>query len=244
MQQSLSKPLSQKHGSTFLPLQDADPTPSFGGFGLKGNPSHAYIASFILPSRSNDFSDDLRFWRPYGKDGAGCSLVLNIPPHRLRKVLYGIPHVKRVRQVLLPFLDVLRPLSFFPNGPLRDSIRGHLSAGVWRALAGIKYLYKDDAYRYERECRVVVPEADVSREAIFFQRDDKDVSLPGPKHYINDRDLNAESILSTRSRIILGPCVDRPDNLLFYFETLKRLDRGAGTDPQITTSQINYRRTG
>ena len=31
---SVSKPLSQKHGSTFLPLQDADPTPSFGGFGL------------------------------------------------------------------------------------------------------------------------------------------------------------------------------------------------------------------
>ena len=32
---SVSKPLSQKHGSTFLPLQDADPTPSFGGFGLR-----------------------------------------------------------------------------------------------------------------------------------------------------------------------------------------------------------------
>ena len=31
---SVSKPLSQKHGSTFLPLQNVDPTPSFGGFGL------------------------------------------------------------------------------------------------------------------------------------------------------------------------------------------------------------------
>ena len=30
------KPLSQKHRSTFLPLQDANPTPSFGGFGLRG----------------------------------------------------------------------------------------------------------------------------------------------------------------------------------------------------------------
>ena len=29
------KPLSQKHRSTFLPLQGANPTPSFGGFGLK-----------------------------------------------------------------------------------------------------------------------------------------------------------------------------------------------------------------
>ena len=30
-----TNPLSQKHRSTFLPLQDANPTPSFGGFGLR-----------------------------------------------------------------------------------------------------------------------------------------------------------------------------------------------------------------
>ena len=30
----VSKPLSQIHRSTLLPLQDTDPTPSFGGFGL------------------------------------------------------------------------------------------------------------------------------------------------------------------------------------------------------------------
>ena len=29
--------LSQMRRSTFLPLQDADPTPSFGGFGHKGS---------------------------------------------------------------------------------------------------------------------------------------------------------------------------------------------------------------
>ena len=32
---AVTKPLSQKHGNTFLPLQNTDPTPSFGGFGLK-----------------------------------------------------------------------------------------------------------------------------------------------------------------------------------------------------------------
>ena len=31
------EPLSQKRGSTFFPLQDTDPTPSFGGFGLRIN---------------------------------------------------------------------------------------------------------------------------------------------------------------------------------------------------------------
>ena len=29
------KQTRNKHRSTFLPLQDADPTPSFGGFGLR-----------------------------------------------------------------------------------------------------------------------------------------------------------------------------------------------------------------
>ena len=36
-----TKPLSQKHRSTFLPLQDANPTPSFGGFGLSRETEHA-----------------------------------------------------------------------------------------------------------------------------------------------------------------------------------------------------------
>ena len=31
---AVTKPLSQIHRSTLLPLQDTDPTPSFGGFGL------------------------------------------------------------------------------------------------------------------------------------------------------------------------------------------------------------------
>ena len=33
----VAKPLSQKHRSTFLPLQDTAPTPSFGGFGLSSD---------------------------------------------------------------------------------------------------------------------------------------------------------------------------------------------------------------
>ena len=38
----VAKPLSQKHRSTFLPLQDANPTPSFGGFGGLGSADLAF----------------------------------------------------------------------------------------------------------------------------------------------------------------------------------------------------------
>ena len=43
---AVTKPLSQKRRSTFLPLQDTNLTPSIGGFGFRGNilnqpdPSH------------------------------------------------------------------------------------------------------------------------------------------------------------------------------------------------------------
>ena len=39
--------LSQIHRSTLLPLQDTDPTPSFGGFGL----SHAHLGAHVLTHR-------------------------------------------------------------------------------------------------------------------------------------------------------------------------------------------------
>ena len=39
-----TKPLSQKHRSTFLPPQDANPTPSFGGFGLNRHPSNMTLS--------------------------------------------------------------------------------------------------------------------------------------------------------------------------------------------------------
>ena len=211
---------------------------------LEGNTSHSYVASFVIPDATNDLSDDLRFWRSYGKDGEGCSLALNIPLDRLRNVLYGVRHVKRVRPILFAFLDILRPLAFVSDRRLRPSIRRCLATGVWNALAGIKYLYKSEAYCYENECRVVVPESVVPREEIKFQCDEKGEILPVPKHYVEDPDLESVRILATGSRIVLGPSVKGRDNLRFYLETLKRLTRRAGSDPRITASQIVYRRTG
>ena len=47
------KPLSQKHRSTFWPLQEANPTPSFGGFGLMPGKRthHRYSARVARPPK-------------------------------------------------------------------------------------------------------------------------------------------------------------------------------------------------
>ena len=46
---------------------------------MEGSTSHAYVASFIIPDDKLDLSDDLMFWRTYGREGEGCSLVLSAP---------------------------------------------------------------------------------------------------------------------------------------------------------------------
>ena len=45
-------------------------------------PSHAYLTSFLIPRVAEDLSDDLTFWRTYGRDGQGCSLQVWVPAER------------------------------------------------------------------------------------------------------------------------------------------------------------------
>ena len=210
---------------------------------LQSNTSHAYVVSFIIPDARLTLSDDLMFWRTYGREGEGCSLVLSIPPSRLRKILYGRQHVQAARGVLLPFLDVLHPLVAGPASPSKALLKTELGAAVWRVLAKVKYLYKSDAYCYERECRVVVPESEAQPKGIEFENEKTNGSIFRIRHYVEDPDLHFREMVATGSRIILGPCIERPDSLRFYFETLKRLGGWTGRDPTITKSRIVYRRT-
>ena len=50
---------------------------------------HAYITSFVSGQDGIDMSDDLVFWRTYGKDGKGCSLTVAVRADLLRRVFYS-----------------------------------------------------------------------------------------------------------------------------------------------------------
>ena len=90
----------------------------------KTNIRHAYVASFILPgSTENNMSDDLVFWRIYGKEGEGCSLSLHAPFSKLRKVFYD-PEEKGVKSTvkeLQSVLELLEPLVEIDNLSIRES---------------------------------------------------------------------------------------------------------------------------
>ena len=103
----------------------------------------------------------------------------------------------------------------------------------------MKYLYKSDAYCYERECRVVVPESEVQPEGITFEHEKTNGSIFRIRHHVEDPDLHVRQMVATDSRIILGPCIERPDSLRFYFETFEaawRLVRTRSYDYEVENS--------
>lgn len=205
--------------------------------------SHAYISSFIHDPKK-DMSDELVFWRTYGKEGEGCSLKLSIPRGQLRKVLYGAAEVQKTGKRLRSVLDSLSPLVSVSKSSLKEKIqkvREKLAETVWESLARILYLYKSEAYAYERECRFVIPKSDIDEEKVYFEYKEQNNSTPRIRHYYEDEALAIEEILPSGSLITLGPCVPYRHDVCHCIEVLKRKADLHG--PKIKISTITYRKS-
>lgn len=198
---------------------------------------HAYIASFIVssPDPEKRKEDNLVFWRTYGKQGEGCSLLLPIPHEQLKKVIYGKEKTEQTIELLSPVLDSLEPLIS------KQRISEKLSDIVWKHLDRFRYLYKSEAHEYENECRFVVGESELGEEdkkKIRFEFQDRNGSSPRVRHYYEDGGLAIKKLLASGSAITLGPCVDYSYNMRYYLERLKGKAE-LGTEVRI--SQIPYR---
>ena len=208
---------------------------------LGENSSHAYITSFIIPSRDSgqnmSGNDDLVFWRTYGREGEGCSLKLSVPVCRLRKVLYGVRGIEYAEDALLPTLGILSRLVESNAG-----IQERVAKAVWGSLGRIRYLYKSDAYEYERECRVVMPESGIhDKDRIQFECEEQGTGSARIRHYYEEEYLNVKGMLDSDSLIMLGPCVPYSYNVSYYIDTL--LNRAKLLGPEIKTSDIPYRKS-
>ena len=189
-------------------------------------PTHAYVVSFIRPKCDprKDMSDNLVFWRSYGQEGEGCSLSLRLPKRKLRKVLYGVERVTETLELLKvnSVLKSLNPLVSITNPYIADELQTRLAAIVWSMLADIRFLYKSEAYEYERECRLVVPErAAVEKgKGVQFTNERGAVAPAKTRHYCEVKELSVDQILVTDSSITLGPCVPNEYNVKYYLESL------------------------
>ena len=204
---------------------------------------HAYITSFVFVSDEDepDMSDDLVFWRTYGRDGKGCSLTVDVRRQLLRKVLYEPADVEAVRITLLPILDAVTPLA-----QADEDCAKAISGTIWKRLAGMRYLYKDKAYHHEQEYRVAIPgdSPDIRPGGVRFETYEEGGSIVEVRHYCEIADLGLRRLLASNSKLILGPSVNDRYSVRLYFEDLRRQARA--NDPgvrnfPIQESQIHYR---
>ena len=205
--------------------------------------SHAYITSFIYPPPpQKDINDNLIFWRTYGQEGEGCSLSLSVPHSRLQKILYGTEKVKHTVKYLRSALDLLDPLIKIRDLSIHTRIQENLARIVQKYLERIRYLYKNEAYEYENECRFVVAESNISdKNKIHFDDQEQNNSPGHIRHYYEHEDLKIDKLLVTGSVITLGPCVPYPYNVEYYLKTLMERARLGG--PEIKISKIPYRKS-
>ena len=205
---------------------------------------HAYITSFVSDKDGRDMSDDLVFWRTYGRDGKGCSLTVDVRGQLLRQVRYEPADVEDVRRTLLPILDAATPLA-----QADEHCAKAISEIMWKRLARVRYLYKNVAYHHEQEYRVAMPGdsldiRDIRVIGVQFEPYEEGGSIVEVRHYCEIADLDLRKLLASNSNVVLGPSVKDRYSVRLYFEDLKRQARA--NDPglrdfPIRESQIRYR---
>ncbi len=203
---------------------------------------HAYITSFVEGEGLTDVSDDLVFWRSYGDNGKGCSLTLDVPQILLRRVSYGQSGMAETWRRILPVLDAVAPLA-----QANDDFGKAISGTIWRGLESVRYLYKEQAYHHEKECRVLKPGNPTGREPdnVRFEIFDQDGAPFRVRHYREYRELALRKLFGSGSKLVLGPSIRDRYSIRLYFEHLKRRARkwDLGLNNfEITQSTIRYRR--
>ena len=193
----------------------------------------AYIASFVAGDAA---SDNLVFWRTYGREGKGCSILCSVEAMYLQQVLYG-EDIRQTIELLRPVLDSITPIVAVND----ESIRDLLAATVWSSLRGILYLYKSTAYAYEHERRYVLPSSEVDPADIYYKYQDTPFGMPRIRHYLERPELSINDLLPSGSLITIGPCVPQPNHVRRRLSIIAR--RALEGQPEIRLSEISYRQT-
>ena len=193
----------------------------------------AYMTSFVAGDKA---SDNLVFWRTYGLEGRGCSIVCSLEPKNLQQVLYG-GDVTQTIDLLRPILTPLTPIVAAND----EFIAALLAATVWSSLRRVLYLYKSRAYAYEDERRCVLPSSEVKPEDICYEYQDEPFGMPRIRHYLERSDLSINGLLPSGSLITIGPCVPQPNHVRRRLSTIA--NRALEGQPEIRPSEIPYRLT-
>ena len=204
----------------------------------------AYVASFIQPNRQEDrkrAADNLTFWRTYGREGAGCSLTVQLPGRELLAVKYGKTETRnsigRLQSAIGNLLETAETVAREVGASAQP-----FEQMLYLVMEKVRYLYKSAAYAYERECRLVETPATIKDKGI-----EPCFDYSGPadqkrvKRYIDYPRLATKQLLISGSAIRLGPTVPHREETKAYIEYLLRNANLFG--PKVRCSPIRYRRS-
>ena len=223
--------------------------------------SPAHTLSFVRSCASKPMNDQLTFWKEYGNGGKGCSL--SIPVEKFVKhapclkpycVRYGSKSVKRLfaaldKKLLLPIIKITESADF--DHDFHETIRKM----VLDALQPFRYLYKDENYAHEQECRIVITQhgqPPLAQDVIYEPR----AGINGTtkfRHYPPTKVVGPDVLFNSDTEIRLGPLVAYKQNLIVVIENLLRrysesrinedemMDRTPMHPPSVGLSEIHYR---
>ena len=207
---------------------------------------YAYVASFIQPDDQKNLgkaADNLPFWRLYGREGTGCSLTvsLRLLQQDLLAVKYGPKDTRDSVARLGSAIGHLQKTAEIVADEIGVSAQS-LDQMVDFAMGKVRYLYKSEAYDYEKECRVVETPSTIDDKGIEAQFDYS--GPPGqqwPKRYINHDRLAVRNIFTTGCIITLGQAVLHKEETKDYVQHL--LNRASLAGPEVRCSQLDYKQS-
>ena len=162
------------------------------------------MLSFVPTTAEKRNNDRIVFWREYGRQGAGCSL--SVPEDKLfnDKKCSLTPYRVRYGQ---EGVDLLA-------GKLRELLFEAVKEKVWQELQLFRYLYKDRAYDYEEEYRlVIVASGDEMRGKPTYEHKTNTRGDTVFRHYMRHPSLYSQQIFGSNTNVILGPTVPHAENV-------------------------------
>ena len=187
-------------------------------------------------------ADNLVFWRTYGKEGTGCALAFPMTCFEEQTNVFRIRYGEgEVATCLDTLSELLEEYGKIPGAPDFSSMSriSELPKPLVSVLSPLVYLYKSEAYEYEKEARIVIPFSDLEN-GLYLQGSSVAGIPVAWRHFAEVSSLQVAQLFVSESRIVLGPTVESAANVQFVLERLLLERRLYG--PTVTQSTISYRR--
>ncbi|MBF2754374.1 MAG: hypothetical protein ISN29_03835 [Gammaproteobacteria bacterium AqS3] len=180
--------------------------------------------------------DELMYWQSYGQDGLGCSIALPkiIRPEKIYKVAYEKRALEKCAE---EFGGILQRYKGYWKDKLSEENKNAFIEEILEYFVVLRFLYKDSAYKHERESRILIPYQDIGEKEHSF---DYKPATSHIRKYVDTDALKTKNLLQSGSIITIGPRVPDLERVRTLFEQLGKQKGLRG--PRFVASSIPYRK--